>query len=129
MRLGCISATIQRMPNPQNIVKHKFKKGQSGNPNGRPKMPDLSEAVAKVLNKEKDGVKAIDAILMKLHEMALDGNVKAIELLLDRGFGKVRQDVDLTSNGETLAPAPITWRIRDAEDVQPLPEPPKQLSE
>ena len=42
-----------------------FKKGQSGNPNGRPKkIPELRELLANVLGDEKDGKSAAEAILM-----------------------------------------------------------------
>lgn len=68
-----------------------FKKGQSGNPKGRPKMPDLKEAIAKVLAEEKDGLQALDAILKALYNKALKGDVRAAQELLDRGFGKSKQ--------------------------------------
>ena len=35
------------MPNPENIEKHEFKKGQSGNPNGRPKGSKNRSTIAK----------------------------------------------------------------------------------
>ncbi len=38
------------MPNPENLEKGKWKKGQSGNPAGRPKkLPELRELLANVL--------------------------------------------------------------------------------
>lgn len=40
------------MPNPQNIEKYKFKPGQCGNPNGRPKNR-APEKLAKVMGKSK----------------------------------------------------------------------------
>ena len=71
-----------------------FKKGQSGNPKGRPKMPDLSEAIAKVLAEEKDGITALELILAALRAKAAKGDVRAAQELLDRGFGKSRQNID-----------------------------------
>lgn len=69
----------------------KFKKGQSGNPKGRPKLPDLKEAIAKILSEEKDGYTALDAILAALRKKAAQGDVRAAQELLDRGFGKAKQ--------------------------------------
>jgi hypothetical protein len=82
------------MPNPENIVKHKFKKGQTGNPKGRPKLPDLKEAIAKVMAEEKDGMTALEAILKALRMKAAKGDVRAAQELLDRGYGKALQFID-----------------------------------
>lgn len=88
------------MPTPP---KHsQFKKGQSGNPKGRPKLPDLSELMDKTLGKaDAQGITAAERILKKLERMAAQGNLKAAEILLDRGYGKPKQQVDHTG---TLAP-------------------------
>ena len=75
-----------------------FKKGQSGNPNGRPKkLPELDKLLADVLGEEKDGVSAAEVILKKLRQMAANGNLRAAEILLDRGYGKPKQAVDLSA--------------------------------
>jgi alkylation response protein AidB-like acyl-CoA dehydrogenase len=88
------------MPKPENIIPHKFKKGQSGNPNGRPKLPDLKEALAKVLGEEKDGMNAVEAILKALRAKAANGDVRAAELLLNRGFGQALQKIEQKNEGE-----------------------------
>lgn len=86
----------------------RFKKGQSGNPKGRPKLPNLREAMAKVLADEKDGVTALEATLAALRAKAVRGDVRAAEALLDRAFGKASQMFDVTSNGQAITP-PIIW--------------------
>jgi len=72
-----------------------FPKGVSGNPKGRPKLPDLKAAIAKVLADEKDGVNALEACLMALRQKAVRGDIRAAEVLMDRGYGKARQTTDL----------------------------------
>ena len=80
-------------PNP--IPNNKpFKKGQSGNPKGRPKLPDLKEAMAKVLGEEKDGNSALEAILKAQRMKAAKGDTRAAEFLLDRGYGKAKQVIE-----------------------------------
>jgi hypothetical protein len=76
----------------------KFKKGESGNPNGRPpKLPDLHILLANVLGKEnKDGLTAAEEILLALHAKAKKGDTRAAELLLDRGYGKPKQTSETT---------------------------------
>ena len=85
-----------------------FKKGQSGNPKGRPKtLPNLEEVLIKVLGDEKDGVTAMEAIVMTLRATAMQKNqsgIRAAELLIDRAYGKSKQDVRL--EGEIG----ITWK-------------------
>jgi hypothetical protein len=84
-----------KQPNPIPNSKP-FKKGQSGNPNGRPKkLPELDKLLADVLGEEKDGVSAADAILRKLRAMAAAGNIRAAEILLDRAYGKSKQTVSM----------------------------------
>jgi thioredoxin-like negative regulator of GroEL len=79
------------------------------NIDGRPKAPDIGVALAKVLSEEKDGKTALDAILMALRSKAAKGDVRAAELLMDRAFGKSKNHTDITSNGNTIAVAPIKW--------------------
>lgn len=91
------------MGKPNPIPNNKpFPKGVSGNPNGRPKkLPELDKLLADVLGEEKDGITAAEAILKKLRQMAAQGNLRAAEILLDRGYGKPKQSIDHTG---TLAP-------------------------
>ena len=81
------------MANEKNL-KH-FKKGQSGNPKGRPlKLPALDKLMADVLGEEKDGITAGEAILKALRAKATKGDVRAAEVLLDRAYGKPKQTTD-----------------------------------
>ena len=85
----------------KDIEKHKFKKGQSGNPNGRPrKLPALDKLMADVLGEEKDGITAGEAILKALRAKATKGDVRAAEVLLDRAYGKPKQtqETNITSS-------------------------------
>lgn len=61
---------------------------------GRPKkIPDLHILLANVLGDEKDGKTAAEAILMALRAKATKGDVRAAELLLDRAYGKAKQEI------------------------------------
>lgn len=72
-----------------------FPKGKSGNPNGRPKkIPELHQLLADVLSKEKDGKTSAQRILEALQTRALRGDVRAAEVLLDRGWGKPEQKIN-----------------------------------
>jgi hypothetical protein len=95
------------MANPNPSPKTRFVKGKSGNPKGRPKLPDISEALAKILADEKDGYTALEATLMALRAKAVKGDIRAAEALLDRAFGKPRQSVDHTTAGDKLPPSAI----------------------
>lgn len=93
------------MSQTRGIEPHKFPKGKSGNPNGRPKkLPEIDKLLADVLGEEKDGVTAADVILRKLRAMAAQGNIRAAEILLDRAYGKAKQSTDITLN---QIPTPI----------------------
>ena len=86
------------MANEKNLKP--FKKGQSGNPKGRPlKLPALDKLMADVLGEEKDGITAGEAILKALRAKATKGDVRAAEVLLDRAYGKPKQthDTNITS--------------------------------
>lgn len=84
-----------------------FKKGQSGNPKGRPKkLPELDKLLADVLGEEKDGITAGEAILRALRSKAAKGDVRAAEVLLDRAYGKAKQHIENTIN--TTTPLVIT---------------------
>lgn len=72
-----------------------FVKGQSGNPKGRPKLPDIKEALAKILAEEKDGVNALEAILKSMRAKAAKGDVRAADFLISRGYGKADQRIEI----------------------------------
>jgi hypothetical protein len=91
---------------PENLIRVP-KGGPSPNPNGRPKkLPELDKLLADVLGEEKDGLTAAEAILKKLRQMATSGNLRAAEILLDRGYGKPRQTTESTVTVKEF-PVPI----------------------
>ena len=81
----------------------RFKKGKSGNPQGRPRKPkDLNTLLQKVLNRKlriKDDERKIpirDALIWKLRELALQGDKQAMTLqrrIIEQA-GLTRTDVD-----------------------------------
>jgi hypothetical protein len=87
----------------------KMKKGETLNPNGRPrKLPELDKLLADVLGEEKDGISAAELILKALRLKAAKGDVRAIEVMLDRAYGKAPQ----TINHEGL-PTTVTFNFTD----------------
>lgn len=81
--------------NSKKTVGRPFVKGQSGNPNGRPKMPkDLKEAFKAASPKALEILKKILA-----DPEAKDGDrLRAAEIILDRAYGKPAQAVDITTD-------------------------------
>lgn len=70
-----------------------WKPGQSGNPNGRPrKIPALDSLLSKI--PESDFQKVIDALVAK----AKKGDVRATEVLLDRSYGKAKQELKVENS-------------------------------
>ena len=64
---------------------------------GRPKKMNLEPLLRKVLMGRVNRKAALTGILMKLRDMALAGDIRAAELLLDRAFGKAKQVIDSTT--------------------------------
>jgi hypothetical protein len=91
------------MPKPENILGQGFHTDPDRiNKKGRPKLPDIKDALIKVLADEKDGMNALEAVLKALRAKAVKGDVRAAEVLLDRAFGKAQSHVDHTSGGEKI---------------------------
>lgn len=68
----------------------KFKKGESGNKKGRPwKIPELDSLLSQKSDSE------YQAVINSLFKQAKKGNVRAAEVLLDRVYGKVKQDLGI----------------------------------
>lgn len=74
-----------------------WKKGQSGNPNGRPKSGfALNEYITELANVELEDKKTmLEAVVGKVYEEALDGNMTAISFLADRVLGKPSQSIGI----------------------------------
>lgn len=105
--------------------KHLFKKGESGNPKGRPKkekcFSDIARQLlsAKKLNIEytfpKDGKEVTARVSITsdktiyhglcaaLVREGMGGNVQAIKELIDRTEGKAKEFIDHTTKGEPIA--------------------------
>jgi len=81
----------------EHLVKHQWKKGQSGNPNGRPKSGfALNEYITDLANVELEDKKTmLEAVVGKVYEEALDGNMTAINFLADRILGKPSQSIGI----------------------------------
>tara|TARA_R110002020_G_scaffold458904_1_gene676721 strand:- start:712 stop:1062 length:351 start_codon:yes stop_codon:yes gene_type:complete len=97
------------MANEENIKKHEFKKGQSGNPKGRPVGTKNRSTIAKKwLEVNKKGKNPItgedeyltqeDIITLALIRKAMNGDVNAYKALMDSGYGTAKDTVDVNTN-------------------------------
>lgn len=58
-------------------------------------MPDLKDALMTVLGQVQNDTNALEAMLTVLRSKALKGDTKAVEILLDRAYGKPKQETDV----------------------------------
>lgn len=102
------------MANEKNLRPQKWKKGQSGNPKGRPPVKRIEKLFQDFLYevaRSKDGQERqrMEVILHRLFANAANGDHKAIQTLLDRAFGKPKQEVAMVNGeGETFKVEPTT---------------------
>jgi len=95
--------TIRDPRRADHLEAHKWVKGQSGNPAGRPKgTVNLTSRLKAELLQElgaspEDGVRA-DLIIHALIEEAKGGNMQAINCILDRLEGKVTDKVEMSGS-------------------------------
>ena len=104
-----------------------FKKGDPRiNRKGRPKkLPKLDVLISNVLADDENGLTAAESILIKLKKMAMSGNIKAAEILLDRAYGKPRQKFEHTGKDEN--PISINKEIKGLWFFKPAVEILQQL--
>jgi hypothetical protein len=75
-----------------------WKKGQSGNPAGRPVTSDIKVEAREFLSEcdnPKTGKARLRVLLEIAYRRARQGSAKHMEMLLDRGWGKPLQGIDL----------------------------------
>lgn len=125
-----------------------FKKGQSGNPNGRPKLPEElrlikkmtpsfvrnviskvsrmnQEQIAEVIHEPDTSI--LEATIMKIYLKAMtEGDYLRLNFLLDRSIGKVKEELDVS-----LQPV-VTYKTSMTDDgrmFQQIIEEDKQLEQ
>ena len=79
-----------------NLIPFRWKKGQSGNPGGRPKRKPITDAYKEILQyTDEEGKTAALALGMAILNKALSGDVGAAKEIADRVEGTVRQSIDI----------------------------------
>ena len=103
------------MPNKENITKHEFNKGESGNPNGRPKGSrnrstiarhwlEVNQNLKNPLTSEMETMSQEDLMTLALIKKARDGDVNAYKALMDSGYGAPVQQIEQTNIEQPLIP-------------------------
>ena len=107
------------MPNPENLQPFKRNNGDEKDDriNRKGRTPCLKKSFEKILSEEKNGINATEAVLMALLKKATKGDVRAIEVLLKYGYGLPAQKIDMTSNGETITPTTVLFKIDQAQNI------------
>lgn len=95
------------MPNPENILKHRWKKGQSGNPTGQDNnRKTIDTIVREFLEKKTEAkingklqeVRNLDLMLeAQLRQSIQRQDTRAFQALLDRAYGKSKETIELAN--------------------------------
>lgn len=90
------------MSGEQHKNEHTWAPGQSGNPGGRsPRVGPNGESLPELARGKT--MEAFNALVSLLSDEAPDIRLRAANAILDRGWGKPKESVDLTSEGQGLA--------------------------
>ena len=98
--------------------KHRFKPGQSGNPAGRKKgnLNTATSGIRELARQYTD--QAIFALVQALRSRSQLVRVKAAEALLDRGYGKPTQHLEIEAGSDLAAALDRAWaRVNETNDV------------
>ena len=109
--------TVAKNPKTSNLKP--FKKGQSGNPKGRPKGSrnrstvarewlELVQSMQNPITGLEEELEQQDIMTLALIKKANEGDVSAYKELMDSAYGKAMQSFDHTTNGKDITP-PIKW--------------------
>jgi hypothetical protein len=119
------------MPKAENIEPHKFKKGQSGNPNGRPrkyvsllkeqgyKLSEINDTIQVMMAMDMEELKSVwdnpkatvleKTIAAAIRKSIEKGSLYSLETLLTRVYGKPRENADVKTE--------MTIRLIDDDDT------------
>lgn len=87
--------------NDENIIPHQFKPGETGNPRGRPKgSKSLKTMLTELLSsQDPDGEWAKSVGGQLIRKAFRDGDIRALQEIIDRVEGKVAQKTELEHSG------------------------------
>lgn len=105
-------------------IEPRWKKGESGNPAGRPKGSrnrstivkewlEVKEKVKNPITGQTEELEQQDIMTLALINKARKGDVYAYKELMDSAYDKVRQSVDHTTNGKDINIPIIAWDKTD----------------
>ena len=95
----------KQQENSKKIFGKPFKKGQSGNPNGRPpKVKSIPDILRRIGDEEGtlDGKTKLDVIMYKVFQYALEGKHWAVQFIADRTEGKPKESREVTHKNEPI---------------------------
>ena len=106
------TAQIQHNMAKNDVIKHQWKKGQSGNPKrGSKGAPNRSKIILDILSVEQKAVNPItnkeenlnqwQLIVLAMLKKAQAGGVREAEWLSENGYGKLRESIEVNQTGET----------------------------
>lgn len=98
----------------KDIEAHKFQKGESGNPNGRPKgaknrstiaryWMEVNQSLKNPLTGASETMSQEDLMTLALIKKAREGDVAAYKALMDSGYGAPVQVVEQTNTNVDLS--------------------------
>ena len=86
-----------------------MKKGETRNPNGRPKIPKLRDVLESALGGDAEKIKAtLDKIVNVIAEQAKRGDLKAAEMLMNRVYGGHSQHIKVEDESKALRPIVVS---------------------
>ena len=90
------------MPKKENL-RPPWQKGQTGNPNGRPKdeLREIKTVIADLLKQQKNNQQLVDGFMTVVVNKALKGDLTAVDMLLSYCYGKPTQRTEIVGEIET----------------------------
>tara|TARA_X000001388_G_scaffold38341_1_gene27056 strand:- start:79 stop:405 length:327 start_codon:yes stop_codon:yes gene_type:complete len=84
-----------------NTLGNRFKKGESGNPNGR--RGALADIIKKVWDEEDEsGLTQKEKMVRRVLSMAMNGSMNAVTYLSDRAEGKAKETKEISHKTEPI---------------------------